>query len=52
MKSEVGVRISESGSFESANLIVHPGIMDIFHQTINPPGILGVIQEAHKVILV
>ena len=41
------VRVDLRGS---ANLIVHQGIADIFHQVINPVCILRVIEEICKII--
>ena len=34
-----------------ANLIVHQCIANVFHQAVDPPGILGIIEEIHGIVL-
>ena len=50
MKSEVDVRHNERNWFRSANLIIHQGIANVFHQNVNHLCILGVIEEIRKII--
>ena len=49
--SERNVRYGKSGSFGSANLIVHQGITNVFHQAIQPLCILRVIEEMGEILL-
>ena len=50
MKSEVDVRHSESKWFRSANLIVHQGIMNVFHQNVKHLCVLRVIKEIREIV--
>ena len=49
MKSGEDIRDEESGLFGSTNLIVHQGVTKIFHQTVEPLGILGVNEEIREI---
>ena len=50
MKSEADVRNKEGGPFRNANLIIHQGVANIFHQTVKIPCILGVAEEFHEIL--
>ena len=50
-KPEAGVRNEESESLMGANLIVHECIANVFHQAVEPLGILWVIEEIRRIVL-
>ena len=50
MKSEVGIRANVGKLFRNANLIVHQGIANIFHQDVKHLCILRVIEEIRKIV--
>ena len=52
MKSEADVRINKGKFCGNANLIVHQGILNIFHYVVNSLCILGVTQEIRKYTLI
>ena len=51
MKSEANIGYDRSGSLESANLIVHQGMANVFHQTVQLLCILRVVEEIGNILL-
>ena len=49
MQSRVDFRYYEGESFGSANLIIHQGVTNVFHQTVQLLGILRVVEETREI---
>ena len=49
-RSEADVRNEESESFMRANLIVHQCMPNIFHKTVEPLSIVGVVGEVRGIV--